>query len=113
MFIEDTKIQVVLEFLKRGEPFTIGDIRLTPNNSNEIEIAGWSQYVSFKNLTKEVCTKELNEVKKLFSEMCETYSELKDFVKKKELEFSLYFDDYGKASIKICSEKNENIKWSI
>lgn len=63
----------------------------------------------FANLTKQQCLRELEEIKALFDKMVNASSELKYFIKDKPAEFNLYFDGYGKGSIKLCSEKEKTI----
>jgi hypothetical protein len=111
--IMEKKIEVAIELLKEGKSFFIDNIRLSINELNNIQVAGWSNVTIFKNLSKKESLKELVEVKNLFSQMCESSIELKNFIKGKDIEYELYFDDYGKTSIKICSEKNNEVIWFL
>lgn len=107
------RIKTAIEFLKDGTPFTVGDIRLGVTEMGDIEVAGWSRYINFENLTKENSLKELDEIKSLFKEMIESSPELKMFIEGKDVLYSLYYDDYGKVSITICSEKKGVLKWEL
>jgi hypothetical protein len=109
----DSKIKIAIEFLKDGKSFRIDDIRLGLTEFGDIEVAGWSQYVNIENITKGSSLQELGEIKSLFFEMIESSSELKDFIRGKNIVYSLYYDDYGKASISICSEKEGILKWEL
>lgn len=91
----------------------MGELRLGAEKPRVIEVTGWSQYTNFANLTRQQCLRELEEIKALFYKMVDASSELKDFIKDKFIEFNLCFDDYGKVSIGICSEKNGIVKWEV
>lgn len=45
--------------------------------------------------------------------MLEASSELKSFISDKKTEYNLYFDDYGKGSIIICSERGNVVEWEV
>jgi len=105
------KIKIAIEFLKDKKSFLVGDLRLEANELGDIEITGWSQYTNFRNLTKENSLEELQGIKSLFYDKLKVSPELANFIKGKDIVFNLYFDDYGKASIEICSEKDSNICW--
>jgi len=107
----EERVRTALEFLKDGQSFTVGELRLGAEKLGVLEVTGWSQYTNFANLTKRQCLRELEEIKARFYGMVNVSSELNDFVKDKLIEFNLCFDDYGKGSIWICSEKNGIIKW--
>ena len=109
----ERRIETALEFLKDGQSFTVGDLRLGVESPGIVKVTGWSRYNNFVNLTKQRSLKELEEVKTIFCKMVDASLRLKDFVKDKSIEFNLYFDDYGKGSISICSEKDGKIKWEI
>jgi hypothetical protein len=106
-------IKVALEFLKEGRSTNVGDLSLGINASGDVQIIGWSQYLNFSNLTKERALDELEGIKKSFFQMLSASDELRQFVHGKSLAFNLYFDDYGKASISICEEKNGVVKWNV
>ena len=108
-----SKIKTAIEFLKDNHSFLVGDLQLNINGLGDIEITGWSQNTNFQNLTKKSCLQELIEIKQLFFEMLNASSELKEFIMGRAMKFNLWFDDYGKASIAICSEKNEVIEWQL
>ena len=109
----ENRIKAALEFLKDGQCFTVGDLRLGIDSNNYLVVSGWSQYSNFINLTKKNSLQEFKEIKSLFSEMLDSSTELKKFCEKRCIEYVLSFDDYGKASIDICSEKNGVLKWQI
>lgn len=109
----ENRIKIALEFLKDGQSFSVGDLRLGIDSFNCLVVTGWSQYSNFTNLTKKNSIQELEEIKSLFSEMLNSSVDLKKFAEKKSIEYVLSFDDYGKASIDICSEKNGVLKWQI
>ncbi len=109
----ENRIKIALEFLKDGQSFSVGDLMLGIDSFNCLVVTGWSQYSNFTNLTKENSIQELEEIKSLFSKMLNSSAELKKFTEKKSIEYVLSFDDYGKVSINICSEKNGVLKWLV
>ena len=109
----DARILAAIDFLRGGQSFNIGNIRLAISDFGGIEVAGWSQFKNIENLAKSSCLKELQDLKEEFNEMLLSSLSLRTFIKDKDIEFALYFDDYGKASIAICSERDGILKWSL
>lgn len=107
----EERIKTALKFLKDKQTFKVGELRLGTKGKNIIEVTGWSQYTDYKNLTKQEALRELEEIKVLFYKMVAVSSELKTFLEDKIIQFNLYFDDYGKGSIGICFEKDNNLEW--
>lgn len=107
------RIKIALEFLKDGQSFTVGDLRLGMSGSNLLTVTGWSQYLNFSNLTRGNSLNELSEIKEIFSDMVATSDDLKKFIVDKSIEYILCYDDGGKASIDICSEIDGFIKWKV
>ncbi len=107
----ERRIKTAIEFLRDGQSFTIGEIRLENEKSGVIKVTGWSQYKNFANLTKQKSLRELEEIKALFYKMVKVSPDLRSFIENKSIEFNLYFDDYGKGSIGICSEKDKILAW--
>lgn len=110
--MEQDRIKTAVEFLKDGQSFKVDALRLGIA-ANVIEVAGWSQYIYLDNLTKKQSLTELEEIKALFFKMVDTSLDLKNFILGKIIEYVLYFDDYGKGSIIICSERDNVVKWEI
>ena len=106
-----SRIKTAIEFLKDSKSFLVGDLRLGVNELGDMEVTGWSQYTNFQNLTKTKSLEELAEIRYLFSEMLNTSPELRIFIEGRSIKFNLWFDDYGKASIGICSEMNGVVRW--
>jgi len=109
----NNKIQTAIEFLKNDRTFLLGEIRLGIIGSGSIEVAGWSQWLNIENISKQNSLKELERIKSFYSEIIAGSSELQHFVKGKDTIFSLYFDDGGKTSIAICSERNAALLWHL
>lgn len=105
------RIKTALEFLKDGQSFLVGELRLGVEIPGTIDVTGWSSYKNFANLTKQQSLKELEEIKAIFYRMVNVSPELKSFIENKSIKFNLYFDDYGKGSIGICSEKDKILAW--
>lgn len=107
------RIKIAIEFLKDYQSFSVGNLRLSINELGDIEVTGWSQYTSLHNLTKIKALEELEQIKSLFTEMLSASSELIKFIEGRSIKYNLWFDDYGKASITICSERNNIVHWEI
>jgi|GEM_PF-1182252 len=106
------KIDMEMEFLREGKPSQLGVLRFELESPGHLKVIGWSQYVNFSNITRRIALQELEEVKTAFYEMIEELPELKEFSSDKKLDFNLWYDDSGKASVRICSEKDGNVSWA-
>lgn len=109
----EKRLKTAIAFLKDKESFRVGDLLLAINEAEGMQVTGWSQYTNIRNLSKAICLEELSEVKQIFSDMLSSSEELRMFVIDKEIEYHLNYDDNGKASISICSEKHQVLKWYI
>lgn len=109
----ENRIKIALEFLKDCQSFTVGDLRLSMSSYNLLTVTGWSQYLNFSNLTKGNSLKELAEIKDIFSDLLAGSDDLKKFIVDKSIEYTLCYDDGGKASIDICSEIDGVVKWKV
>jgi len=109
----ENRIKTTLKFLNDGQSFKIGDLRLGIENENILTVSGWSQYLDLSNLSKSICLEELAEIKRIGSDMIDSSNDLKSFRVNKSVKYILYYDDGGKTSIEICSEKDEVINWKL
>ena len=64
-------------------------------------------------ITESIALSELKKIKNLFDDIIRQYSIRKEFITQKQVVYNLYFDDYGKTSILICSEKANILTWKI
>jgi hypothetical protein len=110
--MENGRIKTAIEFLKNRQSFRVGDLRLGIEGHTVI-VTGWSQYIHINNISKHNALEELNEIKDIFERMIDESSELRIFIVNKKIRYNLYFDDYGKGSVIICSENNGDLKWEI
>jgi hypothetical protein len=108
-----SRIDTAVSFLQEGKFFNLGDISLDGKDPNAIKVIGWTQFKNIENLSKQQCLDELTQVKNIFAKMIEKSSRLNDYINGKNLEYWLYYDDYGKGSIGICYEKNNVIAWEM
>ena len=109
----ENRIKIALDFLKDGQSFSIGDLRLGMNGLDVLTVTGWSHYMNFSNLTKVNSLNELAEIKDMFSDMVAVSDDLKRFIVNKSIEYIVCYDDGGKASIDICSEIDGVVKWKL
>jgi hypothetical protein len=107
------RIRNAVEFLKDSLPFQVENLGFALDKSGGLEVSGWSAYKQLKYLTKGICFQELEGIKEEFGEMVNISDELREFIKDREIIYYLNFDNYGKSSIIICSEKRGVIKWYI
>ncbi|KIC92607.1 hypothetical protein [Flavihumibacter solisilvae] len=106
----NNELNLALDILKETGSARVGDFRLELDGSDSLLVIGWSQYLTFSNLTKQICINELAEVKDGYNRMLTLSREFEEFTRSKSIEFKLYYDDGGRVSIEICSEKNGVIK---
>lgn len=106
----EKRIITALQFLKDGQSFTVGDLRLDINGS-EMTVIGWSNFLNFSNISKASSIKELMEIKDIFASMLSISVDLTTFVSDKTIKYMLCYDDGGKSSIEICYEKDNVIHW--
>ncbi len=109
----DNRIKTALNFLRDGQSYSVRGLMLSIDSNNCLVVRGWSQYLNFTNLTKKNSLLQLQEIKSLFSELLDSSIELNKFAEKRCIEYILSFDDGGKASIDICTEKNGILKWYL
>jgi len=109
----DNRTKIALEFLKDGQSFTVGKLCLGMSSSNLLTVTGWSKSLNFLNLTKSKSLNELAEIKDIFSNMVAASDDLKRFIVDKSIEYTLCYDDGGKASIDICYEIDGITKWKV
>ena len=108
----EKRIKTAVKFLKDGQSFKVGDLKLGIESSGVMYVIGWSRYYSLENLTKSGALRELREIKYLFQMMVDTSADLKEFVQNRSIEYNLAFN-YGQGSIGICSEKDKVLTWEI
>jgi hypothetical protein len=105
------RIESAIILLEDGHPFKVGDLTFGCINENNFSVTGWTLCNDLKNLTKHKALIELNETKILFNQMKSVSPALTNFIKDRQIQYSLGFD-YGMGAIEICSETNGNIKWT-
>ena len=100
------RIKTAVSFLEDGLSFKVDGLRLG-YHENIIEVAGWTTSVTLlSHVDQAKAIFKLNEIKDLFYQMIDVSSDLRDFSAGKKIDFTLYYDDSGKTSIKICSERD-------
>ena len=79
-------------------------------DSETFVITGWTKFMQLENLTTTSAKNELEEIKKNFNLLAESYTELADFITGKTHVYILSYDT-GKSGIHICQEKAGQISW--
>jgi hypothetical protein len=105
------RIKSAIILLKDGHPFKVGDLTFSSSNDNIFFVTGWTLCNDLKNLTKHKALIELNETKLLFNQMKSVSSELNKFIKGRQIQYSLGFDN-GMGGLEVCIERNGNIIWT-
>jgi hypothetical protein len=105
------RIKTALEFLKEGQSFSVGELKLGAEEYAVLEVMGWSRNINFDNTTKSQCLRELKDIKVLFFKMLDMSPELNEFISNKSIKITLCFNDSGKGSIELCSEIENTITW--
>lgn len=108
-----TKLEIAVNFLKEGKSFKVNNLLFENGDIGNILIIGWTKNINIKNITKREALEELNDVKIQFNQFLDESLELLNFIKYKKIEFHLYFDDYGRASVAICSEIEGIVNWKL
>lgn len=104
-----SRIKTTLEFLKGSQGFKVGGLFLS-RKDNAIYVNGFTSCKDLKNINKRIAIRELENTKAEFNDYLEIVPEFKDFIKNKEIKYSLAYD-YGMGSIGICNEKKGVINW--
>jgi len=105
------RIKSAIFLLKDGHRFKVGDLTFGCSNDNNFSVTGWTLCNDLKKLTKHKALIELNEAKLLFNQMKSVSPELNNFIKDRQIQYSLGFD-YGMGGLEICIEINGNIIWT-
>lgn len=105
------RIKNAIVLLQDGHPFKVGDLTFGCKDGKHFSVTGWTVCNELKNLSKDKALAELNETKDLFNKMIAVSQELSDFIKYRQVEYSLGYD-YGMGGLEICSEKGGQIKWT-
>lgn len=106
-------IKTAVEFLRDGQSFKVGDLRLDMCDSDLLIVRGCSRNMNFSNINRINSLEELAEIRDVFFNMVFVSNDLKMFISDKEIEYILSYDDGGKTSIDICSERNGIVQWQI
>ena len=107
------RIKSSLILLTEGNSFKVGDLTFGCKNKKIFSVTGWATTNNLETLTKHKALTELNEIKFLFARMVNASLELSEFIKDKQIDYYLGYDDNGKCGIGICSEIDRQINWEI
>lgn len=105
------RINNAIVLLTDGHPFRVGDLTFGAKDKFHFSVTGWTHCNDLKNLTEQRALTELSEIKVLFKEMTTVSPELADFIKDRQVHYSLGYD-YGMGSLEICNETDGQIKWT-
>jgi len=104
-----SRIKSSLEFLKDNQTFKVGELVLY-HKDNTVFVTGYTNYNDLKNVNKRIALRELEDTKAEFKDYMDLVPEFLDFMKSRQIVYSLNYD-YGMGSIIICREINSEIKW--
>jgi hypothetical protein len=106
-----SRTKTAIEIIEQGQPFQVDNLLLSKPDKSSLAVTGWTQCVHLDSLTEDFALKELAAIKRDFKDLVLSSIEWKAFIKEKVIEYNLAFDDYGKAGISICNEKDGKITW--
>lgn len=111
----DGNIKKGIWLIADGIPLKLDGMSIRINDSGKLLVTGWTNTIHFKNISKETILQELDALKSSFSDLSNSFPELKDIVKGNDLtiEYHIAYDDSGKAGIGLCSEIHGKINWYI
>lgn len=108
----DNNFDDAVKHLKNNQWVKVNNLRFEAND-DQLRIVGWSQYRNIHNITKSVALNELEEIKRAFFSILSASNELNLFVATKSLEYILAYNDAGKTSVDVCSEKDGIFQWLL
>ncbi len=111
----DENIRKRIWLIPDGIPLKLDNISIRTNDSGKLLVTGWTNTLNFNNISKENILQELNKLKSSFSDLSNSFPELKDIVEANDLtiEYHMAYDDYGKVGIGLCSEIEGTLNWYI
>jgi hypothetical protein len=105
------RIKSALILLTEGNSFKVGDLTFGCKDKNILSVTGWTTTNYLETLTKQKALTEFYEIKSLFARMVNASIELSEFIKYKQINYYLGYDDNGKCGIGICNEIDGQINW--
>ena len=111
----DESIRKRIWLITDGIPLKLDSMTIRTNDSGKLLVTGWTNTISFKNISKENILRELDDLKSSFSNFSKSFPELNDIVRGNDLtiEYHIAYDDSGKTGIGLCSEIEGNLNWYI
>lgn len=103
----------IIDAINSGSRISVGGLQLRMQEDGVLTVMGWTQWIHLDSLSKDIMLKELDAIKREFQEITGSSSEVKTYLEGKPIEYILYYDDYGKASIVICKEKDGYATWFL
>jgi hypothetical protein len=107
------KLKNIEQLLRDDQSVKVGDLTLNLSGNDLVRVTGWSRFIYFKNITRNVAQIEMSEIKALFQLMRSASKELDEFVENKAITYFLQFDDAGKCGILVCAEEKGELQWYI
>ena len=105
------RIKSAIALLNDGHSCKVGDLTFSCKSPNLFIVSGWLTINNLEGVNRSSALEELKEIKCLFFKMVDKSRELSEFIRDKEIEYTLNYDDSGKASIEICREVDKQIIW--
>ena len=103
----EERIDFALEVIKRGEPFSIGELNFVLDSTDKNTVI-----VTFKSswridfVTKERANKDLDEANNILNSLRQSYDSLNKYLSKMKLRLRIV-DDYGMGGQEICYQDKE------
>lgn len=104
------RIKNAIILLSEKHSVKVGELSFYCQDETHFSVAGSTHNKLLETITKQSAIAELADIKSLFLKMVYTSQELTQFIQRKEVDYSLYYD-YGMGSGLICSERSGQINW--
>jgi hypothetical protein len=104
------RLNTSVEFLKDGMAFKVGQFVIGLEDPNTIYVNGSSDFYHIENLSQEIATKELADIKLEFEAIMSKASNFLNYLKNKSIEYNLLIDT-GTAGVLMAKEKNGSMEF--
>lgn len=110
--LSEERVNLAIEVITRGEPFTIGELNLALDltEKNKV-IVSFPSSRRIEFTSKQRACADLNEATKILTLLRQTFSSLDLFLSPKKVVFRIV-DDYGMGGIDICCQIDGKITFA-
>ncbi len=84
------RIKDAIKFLRDGQSFSLGNLRIGIESADVIFVTGWTNYNRLENITQKIALEELCEIKEMFSDILKNSIELREFILHKSIKYQWF-----------------------